>query len=406
MKSFCVVAIFSIFLVALCSCGNSVQDMVDQYNEGFVQVTTTYTQESEVDDTVYQPGDDKFNPSDMLYAIYNISQNSTLNLAAPGNCSWYEWVMTDPDDTTNTELNIKLMDGYSRSTKKYVLYVPQSGLYASKTFKLRLTVLGNDGNLYSDTCGIAVYKDYYFSYASSRSAVETGSLTSNSGSSARMILPDSWSLSDSSLKYYLCARNAVTDETLAPIELEIEDDSLGASGKTGSVYLDLPKSDYYLSLYCTKGEPSDISSEEIIKASAVLSGYANADIRYNQSVVFYMASENLDGAGFAALKIFTDGWSLSDADYDGYAVSAEITETDGSEKSCNYYVELDNSNIAANSAPSNYNFRIGIESGTYLLNIRFSNGETTYSWYDSIVILAGKTTEATIGVPPIIEGGG
>ena len=119
-----------------------------------------------------------------------------------------------------------------------------------------------------------------------------------------------------------------------------------------------------------------------------------------------MASENLDGAGFAALKIFTDGWSLSDADYAGYAVSAEITETDVSEKSCNYYVELDNSNIAANSAPSNYNFRIGIESGTYLLNIRFSHGETTYSWYDSIVILAGKTTEATIGVPPIIEGGG
>jgi hypothetical protein len=64
------------------SCNTSIDDMLTQYNSGFVPVSYTYTtDENSAEVPVYEPGDDGFYAEDMLYPTYVISQNSTLNLA-------------------------------------------------------------------------------------------------------------------------------------------------------------------------------------------------------------------------------------------------------------------------------------------------------------------------------------
>ena len=408
-----------LLLVLLPACNNSVEDMLDDYNGGFKKGVSTYSIEPSVkSNELPQPGDLEFKEDDMLYPIYRISQNSTLNLAAPGNCSSYRWTMTDPEDDYQVELRIKLMEGSSINSKRYVLYVPQSGLYASKTFKLTLTVHGNDGYDYTDVCGVAVYKDYYFSSNSSRSIEsETASLNIQTESMvpARMILPESYSVEDSGLEYYLYARNEVTEEIIGPKRISVAPDELDVSGKSGSLLIELPPSDYYLGLYCCKAGEVDSSSIELLKASALLAGYANADLRYNKEVVFCMTSKDITYPGKASLKIFTDGWNLTDSAYSGYTVSAKLLKSnyfsgDISESEaavpCSYLVHL--TGLPANAAPSESNFVALIDAGTYTLKITFSNGTKTFSWTDNIVILAGKTTEATIGLPLLIfnDGGG
>lgn len=384
--------------------------MLDDYNGGFKKGYSTYSLDSSVTSKeLPQPGDLEFKEDDMLYPIYKVSQNATLNLSAPGNCSSYRWTMTDPEDENEVELRIKLMEGSTISTKRYVLYVPQSGLYASKTFKLKLKVHGNDGYDYTDVCGVAVYKDYYFSSNSSRSlASQEDSNTNEPDVSvpARMILPENYTLSDTGLEYYLYARNEITEEEIGPKKISVTSDRLDASGKTGSILIDLPPCDYFLGLFCCKAGEAETGTLELLKTSAVLSAYANADLRYQKDVTFCMTSKDTIYPGTASLKIYTDGWNLADSTYLGYTVEAKLLNTDGTDTaSCSYHVPL---LTIPNTAPSTANFVAGIKPGTYTLKITFSNGTKTFSWSDNIVILAGKPTEATIGLPLLIfnDGGG
>ena len=414
-KSAAWLALSFIFLSAVTSfsCNNSIDDMLGEYNGQFTPVTLTYASTEESDttsDEVYEPGDDKFYAEDMLYPSYVISQNSTLNLAGPRNCSSYRWTMTDPDDEKEQELSITLMNGYTKTTRKYVLYVPQSGLYASKTFKLKLTVLGNDGHVYTDTCGISVYKDYYFSESSNRSIISRSVTSETSTLSSRMIVPESYTVSDTDLHYYLYAKSAITGAIFGPNKISVTEDE--DDPNKGTILVDLPKSSYNLTLYCTKGIPENEASTEVIKAASVLIGYASADTRYNQSVVFYMQGDELTRAGYASLKVYTDEWSLSDAEYSTYSVSAEVLNSDGTTADIGYTTALSDSNLTANTAPANPNLVFTAEPGTYLLKISFSDSTQTFSWSDSIVINPGSTTTATIGLPLIIyevipdDGGG
>ena len=156
MKSFCVVAIFSIFLVALCSCGNSVQDMVDQYNEGFTTAYTTVSNQEE--EEVLEPGDEGFNQRNLLFDSYTVYDVGTLNLSAPTSCKSFSWVLTDPSVRNGDDVvRVTFFDGTStteRRTREYVVYIPDSGLEIGHTYFLTLTVVGKDGRTYSDLAQI------------------------------------------------------------------------------------------------------------------------------------------------------------------------------------------------------------------------------------------------------------
>jgi hypothetical protein len=166
MKSFCVVAIFSIFLVALCSCGNSVQDMVDQYNEGFTTAYTTVSNQEE--EEVLEPGDEGFVPSKMLMEEYFVWEDSTLTLSAPSGCVTVNWVITDPDDEDSVVEFYPF--GYENGVSKYKvwrgallqIYIPDSGLESNKVYEVTLTVTDKEGSEYKDVAAIVVYKHLYY----------------------------------------------------------------------------------------------------------------------------------------------------------------------------------------------------------------------------------------------------
>ncbi len=166
MKRFCVVAIFSFFLVALCSCGNSVQDMVDQYNEGFTTAYTTVSNQEE--DEVLEPGDEGFVPSKMLLEEYFVWEDSTLTLSAPSGCVTVNWVITDPDDEDSVVEFYPF--GYENGVSKYKvwrgallqIYIPDSGLESNKVYEVTLTVTDKEGSEYKDVAAIVVYKHLYY----------------------------------------------------------------------------------------------------------------------------------------------------------------------------------------------------------------------------------------------------
>ncbi len=166
MKRFCVVAIFSFFLVALCSCGNSVQDMVDQYNEGFTTAYTTVSNQEE--DEVLEPGDEGFVPSKMLLEEYFVWEDSTLTLSAPSGCVTVNWVITDPDDEYSIVEFYPF--GYENGVSKYKvwrgallqIYIPDSGLESNKVYEVTLTVTDKEGSEYKDVAAIVVYKHLYY----------------------------------------------------------------------------------------------------------------------------------------------------------------------------------------------------------------------------------------------------
>ncbi|MBR1715922.1 MAG: hypothetical protein IJ717_13420 [Treponema sp.] len=166
MKRFCVVAIFSFFLVALCSCGNSVQDMVDQYNEGFTTAYTTVSNQEE--DEVLEPGDEGFVPSKMLLEEYFVWEDSTLTLSAPSGCVTVNWVITDPDDEDSIVEFYPF--GYENGVSKYKvwrgallqIYIPDSGLESNKVYEVTLTVTDKEGSEYKDVAAIVVYKHLYY----------------------------------------------------------------------------------------------------------------------------------------------------------------------------------------------------------------------------------------------------
>lgn len=127
--------------------------MLDDYNSGF---TPNYEFSSPC------PGDEDFDEKKMLMGEYYVGSDDTLNLFGPYNADSYEWVLTDPEDEEQQEVNVKLFGSYTKYQREYVIYIPTSGLKIGKTYKLTLTVSDKEGVKYTDSCGLIIYQHYEF----------------------------------------------------------------------------------------------------------------------------------------------------------------------------------------------------------------------------------------------------
>ena len=158
-------------------------------------------------------------------------------------------------------------------------------------------------------------------------------------SGSRTILPTAQQVGN--LWFYLCAKNntsgansfaAPVAVTVIPTDDSGAEDATATTSRTGHVVISLTKADYDFELFAVPKATGataapTYSSESDVKAVAVLVGYANADIRNDDAVDFYLNSEGLTTVGNVSLKLYTDGWSLSTAPYDSYTPSAKITFT-------------------------------------------------------------------------------
>ena len=179
MKSKTVVltsALFSIFTaVILSACKDNVYSMLEDYNSHFVPATNWTN-------TKY-PGEQGFDETRMLDEQYSVSSDGTITLAAPFNCKSYEWrfyktynnIVRDGTLTTNSfkpteieDITSKLFfyNGSGNDKREFIVYIPSSRITVGDymgpgTYVLKLSVVGNNDQTYSDWCKIIVFEQIY-----------------------------------------------------------------------------------------------------------------------------------------------------------------------------------------------------------------------------------------------------
>lgn len=123
------------------SCSNNLQKMMDDYNQNF----------EPAEDEVLPPcpGDDDFDQTKMLFPTYQVCTDGTINLAGPYKCSKYSWVLQDK----NGKELIK------DSNRSFIHYLPKefNNTITAGSYRITLTVIGDDGNTYSDSALMILY---------------------------------------------------------------------------------------------------------------------------------------------------------------------------------------------------------------------------------------------------------
>lgn len=144
----------------LVSCGESIDDMIDDYNGG-IAVEGAASGESTAPTVVPCPGDEDFDERNMLYPDYGVSNKGLLELGAPNNCSSYSWVFRTVDASGEVVPFIT----YGETTKRNEwtgrllnIYVPSSALQDGM-YRLTLKVTGEDGKPYTDSTVVSIYPD-------------------------------------------------------------------------------------------------------------------------------------------------------------------------------------------------------------------------------------------------------
>lgn len=151
--------IFVIAVQVLCltSCNHTYDSLIEEYNKAFQMLSGVQR--------MPQPGDPDFNERDMLLEKYTVSESATLNLAAPHNCSRYNWSLYEVEQTNSINssysekrvLNVRMSNGTSSATREFVCYIPTSNLKVD-TYRLSLEVEGNDGVTYKDSCLVVIHR--------------------------------------------------------------------------------------------------------------------------------------------------------------------------------------------------------------------------------------------------------
>ena len=145
------IPLFCAELLFVSSCSLSYGTLLSDYNGNF------QPEEQSITHPVPQPGDPDFHQEDMLMSQYFVSNGSSLNLAAPEKCKSYKWSFYNKDDQL-TELVLRLRYGSTTSTRIFAFYVPDTNLKPD-TYRLTLTVVGNDDVEYKDSCLVIIWDD-------------------------------------------------------------------------------------------------------------------------------------------------------------------------------------------------------------------------------------------------------
>ena len=376
--------------------------MLDSYNSNFTPVVQT---SSQTVSNVVLPDEPGFNQEDLLYDTYIVAHNSTLNLAAPPNCTGYEWFVQNPATGSLDNIDVKTMNGSSATTRRFVVYIPKSGLSAN-TYRLGLRVRSPSNKIYTDYCNLVVYQNYFYDTGQATLSRAVTNPQDRVQTVARTIIPDAINLNSEDLRYFIYGENTVSKIKIGPIEVQVSTDENDSSGKTGFLYLDFPKADYFFTLMAISSEPERTDSYEYLKGISSLVGYANADLRYSQDATFVLKAENTGSLGQANLKVWTENWNLSDSEFADVTVSASLQDNSGNTViPFATQVSLSNSNITSLSAPENPNYSITAAAGSYYFVFSAEKNGTLYTWKDELIILSDTNTNQEIAIPPIIPTG-
>ncbi|WP_191015850.1 hypothetical protein [Treponema zioleckii] len=400
--SFAKITLFLIAILYLASCGNSLDDMLDNYNKNFSGGG------SEVSKSEIEPVIDE---KELLLDSYVVSQIATLNLAAPYSFSDYKWVVQDADTLETIEVNTDF--DTTDSTRKFILYIPTSNLKAQKSYRLCLNL--NDGE-YTDAATLAVYNDYFFN---------TGIVTipptiasSVSSSAMRSILPDSSICNASNYKIKAYAKNKIYDSKSKFLDFRTSDIFADLNSNTG--YLTFNERGYWdITLFfipndtTVRGQNKENSENDddylkYLMKIASLSAISTIDNRYESKEVSFklLPVSGGENSGSAELMLYANGWTPDSATE---SFSAKILTSSDSTDAAVLGAEQPLVLVTDSASAASITFT-DLPTGThrFVLSGTYNNGtdEVTCEWSDSIVIVAGQTTKKTIGIPRFINRSG
>ena len=159
-------------LLLYTACKDNVNTMLDDYNGHYEPATNM--------ELIKNPGDSGFDQKKMLDDLYTVSSEGNINLAAPYNCKSYSWFFyktinkiqrESGESAIDTELvditdKLDFYPGCGKNMREFRAYVPTSQLEAgvflgAGTYILRLVVIGNDNQKYTDWCKIIIYEQIF-----------------------------------------------------------------------------------------------------------------------------------------------------------------------------------------------------------------------------------------------------
>ncbi len=247
------------------------------------------------------------------------------------------------------------------------------------------------------------------------------SFQSQSNNAARSILPTA--KVDSDLDFYLFYVTESGSIGVNDVPLSVDFVKTDEEGKKGDISIAIPKGNYVFELYAVAKDTPNMDKYSAVKAEALLMAKSPADIRYVDTVDFYMNAEGLTKKGNVALSLYAAGWDPKADEITGYTINAALKylkkTNDGADHEAYSIVENSDKNILTTSTSkisskipdndpplvANYT-ATGIAPGTYMFELEFINAthpEIVYYWNDNITILPGETTTANVPVYPTIE---
>ena len=221
--------------------------------------------------------------------------------------------------------------------------------------------------------------------------------------SARTLLPATIGASD--LKFYIGAKKA--GDSVYGTFAEVTFTATGASTTTGTITATYDLASYEFKLYAlpsTTTVADNQLSDSTLKGLAILAAYAAADLRYNDSVNFYLSSNSLTNNGTFDIGI-TSSWQIPA----GYSVKVGVYGVDTntlvypSDATGEREISTGGAKINATGA-SSFKNETGMAPGNYNLVIKIIASPTrTYTYSESLIILPGRKTVGTIDLPNIID---
>lgn len=221
--------------------------------------------------------------------------------------------------------------------------------------------------------------------------------------SARTLLPATIGASD--LQFYIGAKKAGDSVygTFAKVTFAPKD----ASTTTGTITATYDLASYEFKLYALPSATIVVESQlsdSTLKGLAILAAYAAADLRYNDSVNFYLSSNSLTNNGTFDIEI-TSSWQIPA----GYSVKVGVYGVDTntlvypSDATGEREISTGGAKINATGA-SSFKNETGMAPGNYNLVIKIIASPTrTYTYSESLIILPGRKTGGTIDLPNIID---
>ncbi|MBQ8679797.1 MAG: hypothetical protein IJ530_08525 [Treponema sp.] len=229
----------------------------------------------------------------------------------------------------------------------------------------------------------------------------------------RTILPAAVDASGENVKFYLVYKDMLATTPTDTWKGEVNFTASTGSTTTGTIDISFDVSFYKFTLYCCPASAS-VTSPATAATNAMFVGWANADLRYQDEITFYLSADGCKGAGTVNLKLYsandpndlTTLWTVPV----GYTVTAGLYSKIDS-TACLYPTSGAASVLSTTSAASSINgvdfSTTNVAAGTYNFVVTFTigTGDTAKNYYysDEILVLPNQATTGNVCIPEVLE---